>query len=167
MSWTMIIGFLAKFSLSLAISANKRARKHPTCPGPQCDHWPCPGASFSLLNWSKTPSWARERRILHLVSFLFCILRFLLLHSRLLLSRREDRDRRSKRFLITSELVEARGCEKAVYLNTMIMNLCSFLNFDCSTELFFVYQPTQIMNSLTLSFSPGIYRASWCSQSCN
>ena len=45
----------------------------PTCPvddsGPQCDHWQCPGVSFSLLKWSKTPSGARERRILHLVTF--------------------------------------------------------------------------------------------------
>ena len=31
--------------------------------GPQCDHWPCPGDSFSLLKLSKTPSEAREKQV--------------------------------------------------------------------------------------------------------
>ena len=39
--------------------------------GPQCDHWPYPGVSFSLLKWSKTLSGARLRRILHF-SHVFC-----------------------------------------------------------------------------------------------
>ena len=32
--------------------------------GPQSDHWPCQGDTFRLLKWSKTPSGARERRVL-------------------------------------------------------------------------------------------------------
>ena len=41
--------------------------------GPQWAHYSCPGDSFRLLKWYKSPSGARERQVLHLVTFFWTL----------------------------------------------------------------------------------------------